>query len=346
MQSWKMDWTVDGEKVSSVAPSRVYRFITPTLQFYWVSLALACAQRSSSGRCLAAKCFGQQSLGRLSLALPRSALVTMVPSRKPPARKQPARKQPERSPLTDNPLRNPGQSVDDALWDLLHDEFFFWFLLGGVTAITTGLEWWRWIAKLPPSPFWMSAFALPLIAYCAWRAKQGLKRAEHLRLGRDGERAVGQFLERLRVQGYQVFHDIPGPDFNLDHVLIGPAGIFTIETKTYSKPRRGNPKISFDGHQLTIGPYQPDRAPVVQATAQAQWLSQLLGQSTGQNYGVKPVIVFPGWFIEPLSTEQKQLLWLLNPKALPAFLEKSPSILTDEKIHLTAYHLSRHIRTS
>ncbi len=27
-----------------------------------------------------------------------------------------------------------------------------------------------------------------------------------------------------------------GGNFNLDHVLIGPAGVFTVETKTHSKP--------------------------------------------------------------------------------------------------------------
>ena len=43
-------------------------------------------------------------------------------------------------------------------------------------------------------------------------------------------------LEDLRAQGYAVFHDIPGDGFNVDHALIGPAGIFAIETKTRAKP--------------------------------------------------------------------------------------------------------------
>jgi hypothetical protein len=55
-----------------------------------------------------------------------------------------------------------------------------------------------------------------------------------LRQGIEGEKAVGQFLERLREQRYQVFHDLVGDGFNVDHVLIGPAGVFTIETKTSS----------------------------------------------------------------------------------------------------------------
>lgn len=29
-------------------------------------------------------------------------------------------------------------------------------------------------------------------------------------MARDGERAVGEFLEKLRADGYQVFHDLMG----------------------------------------------------------------------------------------------------------------------------------------
>ena len=39
----------------------------------------------------------------------------------------------------------------------------------------------------------------------------------------------------------------------IDHVIIGPAGIFTIETKTWSKPVRGEARIVFDGEKLTAG---------------------------------------------------------------------------------------------
>lgn len=37
----------------------------------------------------------------------------------------------------------------------------------------------------------------------------------------EGERAVGQFLEQLREQGFHVFHDVVGTGFNVDHVLVG-----------------------------------------------------------------------------------------------------------------------------
>jgi len=38
-------------------------------------------------------------------------------------------------------------------------------------------------------------------------------------------------------------------------------------------------------------------------------------------------------------------VWVLNPKALPVFVNNEPIKLKDEEVHLIAYHLSRHIRT-
>ena len=256
------------------------------------------------------------------------------------------RKQPERSPLKDNPLNNPGESLAQNIENYFYDQVLVWCLSAAFVLIYIALEWYYYLTNTPRQPLLLSIMSIPFIGYCSWRVWRGRRQMQRMRLGLDGEKAVGQYLERLRTDGYQVFHDIAGQDFNLDHVIIGPGGIFTIETKTYSKPKRGNPHISFDGQALTVGSYQPDRDPVTQAKAQAHWLKELLKESTGQTYNAKPVIVFPGWFVEPLSTQQKETLWILNPKALPAFLKHTPAQLSSEQIHLAAYHLSRHCRTS
>lgn len=65
-------------------------------------------------------------------------------------------------------------------------------------------------------------------------------------------------------------HDEIGQGFNLDHVLIGSAGVFTIETKTLSKPVRGQARIKFDGERFLVNGFEPDRDPVIQAKAQAK----------------------------------------------------------------------------
>lgn len=55
------------------------------------------------------------------------------------------------------------------------------------------------------------------------------------RLGYLGERAVGHHLNRLAADGYRVYHDLQFEGFNIDHVLVGPSGVYSVETKTFKK---------------------------------------------------------------------------------------------------------------
>jgi hypothetical protein len=56
-------------------------------------------------------------------------------------------------------------------------------------------------------------------------------------IGADGEVRTGRLLESLEADGFRVLHDrkIPGArTANIDHIVIGPPGIYVIETKSYS----------------------------------------------------------------------------------------------------------------
>lgn len=165
--------------------------------------------------------------------------------------------------------------------------------------------------------------------------------------GIQAEKTVGQYLEQFRVQGYQIFHDIPGESggkkFNLDHVIVGPKGIFTIETKYARKPEKGETRIQYDGQQISINGFKPDRDPVVQAKAQTNWLYERLKQSTGKSFFIKPVVVYPGWFVPDLFDAD---VWVINPDRLGAFVEAHNIRLSDSDIHLAKDHLSRYIQST
>ena len=51
-------------------------------------------------------------------------------------------------------------------------------------------------------------------------------------IGAAGESKVGKRLEKLPSE-YKVFHDrkIPSSRANIDHIVVGPTGVFAIETK-------------------------------------------------------------------------------------------------------------------
>ena len=86
--------------------------------------------------------------------------------------------------------------------------------------------------------------------------------------------------------------------------------------------------------------------PLVQVKAAANWLKQIIKESTGKDLDVKKVILFPGWFIEPTAESKQSDVWVLNPKALPVFISNSRERLSGEDANLVAYHLSRFVRAA
>ena len=140
----------------------------------------------------------------------------------------------KRSPIKAQPLRLPGESVDEEIGKALGDSLYPHLFTIVIVWLMFGLETWRLLSQLPPSPGGYLIAALAVTVVCAWRIARTRQRIQRLRLARSGERAVGQHLERLRESGIHIFHDVPGDGFNIDHVLVGEQGIFAVETKTFS----------------------------------------------------------------------------------------------------------------
>jgi hypothetical protein len=249
------------------------------------------------------------------------------------------------SPLKDRPLRNPGQSLDEEIRDLLDDKVFSYLWYAGGLTMLALTEWVGYLAEVPRSPWLYSSVAVAAMAWAAWRILPLKRRIKNLKLGRDGERAFGQFLEKLREEGAQVFHDIPGDQFNLDHVVISPQGIFAIETKTISKSHPQS-KVTIRGDSVFAGQVELRRNPIVQSRAQVAWLSRTLEASTGRSFPVKGVVVFPGWLVEWPTSDSQRDVWVLSGRELPSFLHREPIRMKPDEVSLAGFHLSRFIRTA
>ena len=251
----------------------------------------------------------------------------------------------KKSPIKDKPLRHVGQSLDEQIDQLMNDDCLKYFMFGFVVVWLAGYEWWRYFKNPPPSPKTMTFFAVLISLFCSYKIWKILEKVKKLKLGREGERAVGQYLECLREKGYRIFHDILGENFNLDHVIISKKGIFVVETKTYSKPEKGEAKIIFNGEELSINGFVGQDKQVFQVKAATKWLQRVLVETTGKEFCVQPVILFPGWYVESTSKGKESGIWVLNPKALPAYIENKAEILSQDEMMLASYHISRYIRT-
>lgn len=253
-----------------------------------------------------------------------------------------------RSPLKDPPIRNPGQSIQDEMDRVWEDEFMDHMVLIAFALMVFMAALIQYFIRMPPEQFLLVSGVLVVLfsSYAVPKMIQARTKLKRLKLGRDGERAVAECLDLLRDDGYRVLHDIVADGFNIDHVLIGPQGVFTVETKTLSKPERRDARVHFDGQEVLVNGHAPDSDPVVQAKAQASWLRQMLEASTGKRFTVRGIVAYPGWFIERSGGAARSAVWVLEPKAIQAFVRNEPTWMKDEDIQLATFHLKRYIRSA
>lgn len=135
-----------------------------------------------------------------------------------------------------------------------------------------------------------------------------------------------------------------GTGFNLDHVIVSEHGVFSVETRTYSKLAKGACKIIYRDEGLAINGYKPDLKIIQQVQAQQQWLEKLIARTAGMSVNVKPIVAFPGWYIDNRTSDKKGRPWVLEPKAIPSYINKEPVQLTPQQVRLIANQVSLFIR--
>jgi len=246
----------------------------------------------------------------------------------------------KRTPFPRRSLPQAGESLREAFLDHM-DRVAMWALLATTILVVAATEWILLWMRQPRSPWYWTGIGLTLagIATMKWvRLKPSLPSWQQ---GIRGEREVGRMLERCRRFGYEVFHDVPGDGFNVDHVLVGPAGVFAIETKTRSKPGGRTATVIYDGKQLTIDGRTTEADPIRQVEAAADFIGQLLERMCGRRPDVRPVVLFPGWWVE--SQPRGARVWVLNPKALLSFLENEPTRVSNADVALFADRLTLHL---
>lgn len=260
---------------------------------------------------------------------------------------KPKRSSRTRSPLKSPPLRMAGQSVNEAL-ERVRDDKVLDSLVVVVIAMTmtlvAGIQWWL---KTPPAAlfFVTLTYLIGALVYAFFRIRGARGKIHTLRLGRNGEAAVAEYLETLGRDGVRALHDLVADGFNIDHVAVTPQGVLVIETKTISKPVGKDARITFDGEKIKVGGLEPERDPVKQARAAASWVKRQLNEALGKNFPVRPVVAYPGWFVERTKSASSSDTWVVEPKAIGPFLKQEATVLTDADMAQIVYFLKRLSRT-
>ena len=249
-----------------------------------------------------------------------------------------------RPPQQDKLLRPAGYSLNLRLADL-GDDFSSWM----IGAFLASLASVGFISSIPSDNSFGQGLALIVFglgaAICTIMAWRTGKEIRSNRLGLLGEQSVAEHLQTLLAQGYRVFHDIPGDGkWNIDHVAVGPAGVFAIETKSRTKrPGKAGERdheAVFDGKAIRFPSGYDAKAPE-QARRNAKWLANMLSKSTGERVIVQPIVALPGWLVTLKANSDVKVL---SGKQVPGFIATEPPKLSTKVIQQIAYQLEQRCR--
>lgn len=150
---------------------------------------------------------------------------------------------------------------------------------------------------------------------------KGLRRVESFFKGARGEEHVAGLLATL-PGGFHVFHDFAVGGYHVDHVVVGPTGIFSVETKSW----RGS--VTVEENEIIVNGHLPDRAPIGQATREAAAVQAALGRAGWTTGEVKPVVCFAS---DTFADAQKSVgaVMVMNAGVAVAWIEAQPKVLSD-----------------
>jgi Nuclease-related domain len=188
----------------------------------------------------------------------------------------------------------------------------------GVLAVATallgrtfGLHDVRFLASevaLLVSMFVISRYVLPLV--------------ERRDRGAAGEEHVGSLLEELADGDWRVIHDASLGRGNVDHILIGPPGVFTVETKSHPGPVRVA---------------RVHGAVLKQAQAQRRAIERVT------DLEVEPLIVFSrAWVDRPMA--RRKGVRVVPARMLLGYLRKREARLSQREIEQARTHVAEALR--
>jgi hypothetical protein len=236
--------------------------------------------------------------------------------------------------------RRAGQSLCDEKERLTDNWLIPFYFSPAFLWILWGLEEFKARTHQPPSPTPFLCLAIITTGISAivfgrlWRSFRRLNRGER------GELRVAEILDDLRSSGYRAFHDLVGNGYNIDHVVVGPAGVFAIETKF----RSGYGEIEFrNGEGLFVGGYPEEKDCLKQARGNALEVNRIIKENCGINRWVTPLVVFVGNCTIKNSWGNTDARVFTADQLTDYFDRQQPELMRRE-IDLICSHLARSVQ--
>ena len=142
--------------------------------------------------------------------------------------------------------------------------------------------------------------------------------------GAEGEERVARELGFLPAEFF-VFHSVWLPTEqggaardDVDHVVVGPTGVFSIETKNWAGP------IEIRRNQILLAGKPPPRSPLEQTYRAARHVRDHILETAGLEVVVRPVLCFVGGPIPRDESEGPEGVEICGSDELVSVLRRAP----------------------
>ena len=207
---------------------------------------------------------------------------------------------------------------------------YIWLFYFGIWKITLGLA---------------ITFSVVTLGILVYGIRKSLKLLRHIRncyKGMEGERLVGEMLNKMSCDSVRVFHDVCGDCFNVDHLIISTRGIFTIETKHYD--RKKGYKFLYQDGKLTFNG-RLCKTILNQMDGEASFISEKIESLCGRTYPIQKVAIIIGAYIDNPARDFSKY-WILNESGFPKFFEKTKESLSIEEVRSIANQVTEWLKVS
>ena len=149
------------------------------------------------------------------------------------------------------------------------------------------------------------------------------------RVGAKGEEAIGARLDKLEERGWHVMHSIPvgKGKSDIDHLLIGPGGAYTINTKNHP-----DKQVWVGQHAIRVGGHSTRYLPI--ARYEAERAERLLSAAVGFPVPVRAVLVILTGTVIPQVTikQMPDDVLVLDRMDVPRAFKRAPMRLSELQI--------------
>ena len=211
-------------------------------------------------------------------------------------------------------------------------------MLSGALTLAIAIPIWRYF---PHGQFMAGVFVGGVCGMVQWIWGEPPEFIAKWKRGADGERRTERVLRKIERHGWHSVHDREGRYGNLDHVVVGPGGVFLLDSKNLSGTvtlgdsglethYQGAPRDGFTYTRLAGA-----------VSGAAAYLRERIAATTKLTYWVQAVVVVWGEFTEP--DEQSGNVTYVSGEHLENWLLSQPLRLSARDRQLIALGLDAEI---